>query len=136
MIPLGVKKDRLYVVKYQSANKEWICEPSVSIESLNGLETAKRTAKDFRLKATILPSGIKSKVTSFKWKTRRKDSDVSYDGTFTNETIEGCTYHLKKNENWYNDNITYVTLEIYINGSSEPIVSNTLTITGVHKFGI
>lgn len=132
----GVKKDRLYVVKYQSANKEWICEPSVSIESLDGLETPKRTAKDFRLKATILPSGIKGKVTSFKWKTRRKDSNVSHDGSFTNETIEGCTYHLEKNENWSSDNITYVTLEIYINGSSEPIVSNTLTITGVHRFGI
>lgn len=85
---------------------------------------------------TILPSGIKSKVKSFEWKTRRKDSGVSYDSTFTNETIEGCTYHLKQNDNWYNDNITYVTLEIYINGSSEPIVSNTLTITGVHRWGI
>lgn len=132
----GVKKDRLYVVKYQSANKEWICEPSVSIESLDGLETPKRTAKDFRLKATILPSGIKSKVTSFKWKTRRENNRVSKDGSFKNETIEGCTYHLDENENWSNDNITYVTLEIYINGSSEPIVSNILTITGVHKFGI
>lgn len=132
----GVKKDRLYVVKYQSANKEWICEPSVSIESLDGLETPKRTAKDFRLKATILPNGIKSKVTSFKWKTRRKNNRVSKDGSFKNETIEGCTYHLDENENWSSDNITYVTLEIYINGSSEPIVSNTLTITGVHRFGI
>lgn len=132
----GVKKDRLYVVKYQSANKEWICEPSVSIESLDGLETPKRTAKDFRLKATILPNGIKSKVTSFKWKTRRKNNRVSKDGSFKNETIEGCTYHLDQNENWSSDNITYVTLEIYINGSSEPIVSNTLTITGVHRWGI
>lgn len=132
----GVKKDRLYVVKYQSANKEWICEPSVSIESLDGLETPKRTAKNFRLKATILPSGIKSKVTRFEWKTRRENNRVSKDGSFTNETIEGCTYHLDENENWSSDNITYVTLEIYINGSSEPIVSNTLTITGVHKFGI
>lgn len=132
----GVKKDRLYVVKYQSANKEWICEPSVSIESLDGLETPKRTAKDFRLKATILPSGMKSKVTSFKWKTRRKNNRVSKDGSFKNETIEGCTYHLDENENWSSDNITYVTLEIYINGSSEPIVSNPLTITGVHRWGI
>ena len=132
----GVKKDRLYVVKYQSANKEWICEPSVSIESLDGLETPKRTAKNFRLKATILPSGIKSKVTRFEWKTRRENNRVSKDGSFTNETIEGCTYHLDENENWSSDNITYVTLEIYINGSSEPIVSNTLTITAVHKFGI
>lgn len=132
----GVKKDRLYVVKYQSANKEWICEPSVSIESLDGLETPKRTAKNFRLKATILPSGIKSKVTRFEWKTRRENNRVSKDGSFTNETIEGCTYHLDENENWSSDNITYVTLEIYINGSSEPIVSNTLTMTGVHKFGI
>lgn len=132
----GVKKDRLYVVKYQSTNKEWICEPSVSIESLDGLETPKRTAKDFRLTATILPSGIKSKVTSFKWKTRRENNRVSKDGSFTNETIEGCTYQLVANENWSSDNITYVTLEIYINGSSEPIVSNTLTITAVHRFGI
>lgn len=132
----GVKKDKLYIVKYQSTNKEWICEPSVSIESLDGLETPKRTAKNFRLKATILPSGIKSKVTRFEWKTRRENNRVSKDGSFTNETIEGCTYHLDENENWSSDNITYVTLEIYINGSSEPIVSNTLTITGVHKFGI
>ena len=84
---------------------------------------------------TILPSGIKSKVKSFEWKTKRKDSDVSYDGSFTNETIEGCTYHLDKNGKLLRDNITYVTLEIYINGSSEPIVSNTLTITGVHRWG-
>ena len=53
--------------------------------------------------------GIKSKVTSFKWKTRRKDSDVSYDGLFTNETIDGCTYHLEKNEDRHHDNVTYVT---------------------------
>lgn len=78
---------------------------------------------------TILLSGIKSKVTSFKWKTRREDSDVSYDGSFTNETIDGCTYHLEKNKDYINDNVTYVTLEIYINESSEPIVSNTLIIT-------
>lgn len=83
-----------------------------------------------------MPSGIKSKVTSFKWKTRRENNRVSKNGSFTNETIEGCAYHLEKNDNWYNDNITYVTLEIYINGSSEPIVSNTLTITGVHRWGI
>lgn len=76
-----------------------------------------------------MPSGIKSKVTSFKWKTRREDSDVSYDGSFTNETIDGCTYHLEMNKDYINDNVTYVTLEIYINGSSEPIVSNTLIIT-------
>lgn len=78
-----------------------------------------------------MPSGIKSKVTSFKWKTRREDSDVSYDGSFTNETIDGCTYHLEKNEKLLRDNVTYVTLEIYIKGSSEPIVSNTLTITAL-----
>lgn len=130
----GVKKDKLYVVKYQSTNKEWICEPSVSIESLDGLETARRTAKDFRLKATILPSGIKSKVTRFEWKTRRKDSNVSKDGSFTNETIEGCTYHLKQNDNISYDNVTYVTLEIYINGASEPIISNTLTITALKRW--
>ena len=56
----GVKKDKLYVVKYQSTNKEWICEPSVSIESLDGLETPRRKAKDFRLNLNfswfILPS--------------------------------------------------------------------------------
>lgn len=74
-------------------------------------------------------SGLKSKVTSFKWKTRRKHSYGSYDGLFTNETIEGCTYHLGKNENLIYDNVTYVTLEIYINGANEPIISNTLTIT-------
>lgn len=130
----GVKKDKLYVVKYQSTNKEWICEPSVSIESLDGLETPRRKAKDFRLKATILPSGIKSKVTSFKWKTRRKDSNVSKDGSFTNETIEGCTYHLKQNDDIFNDNVTHVTLEIYINGANEPIISNTLTITALKRW--
>lgn len=83
---------------------------------------------------TILPSGIKSKVKSFEWKTRRKDSDVSYDGLFTNETIDGCTYHLEKNEDRHHDNITYVTLEIYINGASEPIISNTLTITALKRW--
>lgn len=81
---------------------------------------------------TILPSGIKSKVKSFEWKTKRKDSDVSYDGKFTNETtIEGCTYHLDKNKDYINDN---VTLEIYINGANEPIISNTLTITALKRW--
>lgn len=79
---------------------------------------------------TILPSGLKRKVTRFNWKTRRKDSNVSKDGSFKNyPTIEGCTYHLKQNDNIFNDNVTYVTLEIYINGANEPIISNTLTIT-------
>lgn len=82
---------------------------------------------------TILPSGIKSKVTSFKWKTKRKDSDVSYDGSFTNETIEGCTYHLDKNGKLLRDNVTYVTLEIYINGANESRISNTLTITALKR---
>lgn len=76
-------------------------------------------------------SGIKSKVTSFKWKTKRKDHNVSYDGSFTNDIIEGCTYHLQKNKNIIHDNVTYVTLEIYINDANEPIISNTLTITAL-----
>lgn len=80
---------------------------------------------------TILLSGIKSKVTSFKWKTKRKDHNVSYDGSFTNDIIEGCTYHLDKNENLIYDNVTYFTLEIYINDANEPIISNTLTITAL-----
>lgn len=64
-------------------------------------------------------SGIKSKVKSFKWKTKRKDSDVSKDCSFKNyPTIEGCTYHLDKNKDYIHDNVTYVTLEIYINGVS------------------
>lgn len=88
----------------------------------------------FKFGKTILPSGIKSKVKSFEWKTRRKDSDVSYDGLFTNETIDGCTYHLEKNEDRHHDNVTYVTLEIYINGASEPIISNTLTITALKRW--
>ncbi len=84
---------------------------------------------------TILSSGIKSKVTSFKWKTRRKDSDASKDCSFKNyPTIEGCTFHLEKNKNVIHDNVTYVTLKIYINGSSEPIVSNTLTITALKRW--
>lgn len=84
---------------------------------------------------TILPSGIKSKVKSFGWKTRRKDSDASKDCSFKNyPTIEGCTYHLDKNKDYINDNVTYVTLEIYINGSSEPIISNTLTITALKRW--
>lgn len=78
--------------------------------------------------------GIKSKVTSFKWKTRRKDSDVSYDGLFTNETIDGCTYHSEKNDNVIHDNVTYVTLKIYINGANEPIISNALTITALKRW--
>lgn len=81
-----------------------------------------------------MPSGIKSKVTSFKWKTRRKDSDASKDCSFKNyPTIEGCTYHLEKNKDYINDNVTYVTLEININGANEPIISNTLTITAFKK---
>ena len=84
---------------------------------------------------TILPSGIKSKVTSFKWKTRKKDSDASKDCSFKNyPTLEGCIYHLEKNKDYINDNVTYVTLEIYINGSSEPIISNTLTITALKRW--
>ena len=83
---------------------------------------------------TILLSGIKSKVTSFKWKTKRKDHNVSYDGSFTNDTIEGCSYHLDKSENLIYDNVTYVTLKIYINGAKEPIISNTLTITALKRW--
>lgn len=82
-----------------------------------------------------MPSSIKSKVTSFKWKTRKKDNDASKDCSFKNyPTLEGCTYHLKKNKNIVYDNVTYVTLEIYINGSSEPIISNTLTITALRSW--
>lgn len=81
-----------------------------------------------------MPSGIKSKVKSFEWKTRRKHSDVSYDGLFTNETIDGCTYHLEKNEDRHHDNVTYVALEIYIDGANEPIISNTLTITALKRW--
>lgn len=66
----------------------------------------------------ILLSGIKSRVTSFKWKTRKKDSDASKDCSFKNETIEGCTYHLEKNGKLLRDNVTYVTLKIYIDGVS------------------
>lgn len=83
----------------------------------------------------ILPSSIKSKVKRFEWKTRRKVSDASKDCSFKNyPTIEGCTYHLKKNKNIVYDNVTYVTLEIYINGASEPIISNTLTITALKRW--
>lgn len=81
-----------------------------------------------------MPSGIKSKVTSFKWKTRRKDSDASKDCSLKNyPTIEGCTYHLEKNKDYINDNVTYVTLEIYIDGVNKPIISNTLTIAAFKK---
>lgn len=84
---------------------------------------------------TILPSSIKSKVKSFMWKTRRKDSNVSKDGSFKNyPTIEGCIYHLEKNKNVINDNVTYVTLEIYIDGANEPIISNALTITALRSW--
>lgn len=83
----------------------------VYLDFFNRINTSK-----FGIK--ILPSGIKSKVTRFEWKTRRKDSNVSKDGSFTNETIEGCTYHLEKNKDYINDNVTYVTLEIYIDGVS------------------
>lgn len=84
---------------------------------------------------TILPSGIKSKVKSYEWKTRRKDSDASKDCSFKNyPTIEGCTYHLEKNKNVINYNVTYVTLKIYIDGANEPIISNTLTITALKKY--
>lgn len=83
---------------------------------------------------TILLSGIKSKVTSFKWKTRRENNRVSKNGSFTNETIEGCAYHLEKNDDYIYDNVTYVTLEIYINGANEPIISNTLTITALKRW--
>ncbi len=82
-----------------------------------------------------MPSGIKSKVTSFKWKTRKKDSDASKDCLFKNyPTLEGCTYHLEKNKNVIHDNVTYVTLEININGANEPIISNTLTITALKRW--
>lgn len=83
---------------------------------------------------TILPSSIKSKVKSFEWKTRGKDGNVSKYGSFKNyPTIEGCTYHLEKNENIIHDNVTYVTLEIYIDGANEPIISNILTITALRN---
>lgn len=81
-----------------------------------------------------MPSGIKSKATRFKWKTRRENNRVSKDGLFTNKIIEGCTYHLDKNKDYINDNVTYVTLKIYINESNEPIVSNTLTITALKRW--
>lgn len=73
-------------------------------------------------------------MTSFKWKARRENNRVSKDGLFTNKIIEGCTYHLDKNKDYINDNGTYVTLEIYIDGASEPIISNTLTITALKRW--
>lgn len=79
-----------------------------------------------------MPSSIKNKVKSFEWKTRRKVSDASKDCSFKNyPTIEECTYHLEKNENRHHDNVTYLTLEIYIDGANEPIISNPLTITAL-----
>lgn len=48
--------------------------------------------------------------------------------------IQLCTYHLEKNKNVINENATYVTLEIYIDGANEPIFSNTLTITVLKKY--
>lgn len=84
----------------------------VYLDFFNRINTSK-----FGIK--ILPSGIKSRVTSFKWKTRKKDSDASKDCSFKNyPTLEGCTYHLDKNKDYINDNVTYVTLEIYIDGVS------------------
>lgn len=89
----------------------------------------------YKFDIKILPSSIKSKVKRFEWKTRRKDSDASKDCSFKNyPTIEGCTYHLEKNKNVINDNVTYVTLEIYIDGANEPIISNTLTITPLRSW--
>lgn len=80
-------------------------------------------------------SSIKSKVTSFKWKTRRKDSDASKDCSFKNySTIEGCTYHFERNEDRHHDNVTYVTLEIYIDGANGPIILNPLTITALKSW--
>lgn len=100
----------------------------VYLDFFNGINTSK-------FGKTILPSGIRSKVTSFKWKTRRKDSNANKDVSFKNyPTIEGCTYHLEKNKDYINDNVTYVTLEIYINGANEPIISNTLTITALKRW--
>lgn len=82
-----------------------------------------------------MPSSIKSKVKSFEWKTRRKVSDASKDCSFKNyPTIEECTYHLEKNKNVINDNVTYVTLGFYINGANEPIISNTFTITPLRSW--
>lgn len=48
--------------------------------------------------------------------------------------IQLCTYHLEKNKNVINDNVTYVALEIYIDGANEPIISNTLTITALRSW--
>lgn len=60
--------------------------------------------------------------------------NVSKYGSFKNNpTIEGCTYHLEKNDKLLRDNVTYVTLGIYINGANEPIISNTLTITALRN---
>ena len=72
---------------------------------------------------------------SFEWKTKRKDSNLSKDGLFKKyPTIEGCTYHSEKNDNVIRDNVTYVTLEIYIDGANEPIISNALTITALKRW--
>lgn len=40
---------------------------------------------------------------------------------------------LEKNKNIVYDNVTYVTLKIYIDGANEPIISNTLTITALKR---
>lgn len=81
-----------------------------------------------------MPSSIKKQSEKFRVENRKKHSYGSYDGSFTNETtLEGCTYHLDKNKDYINDNVTYVTLEIYIDGVNEPIISNTLTITAFKK---
>lgn len=40
---------------------------------------------------------------------------------------------LDKNKDYINDNVTYVTLEIYIDGVNKPIISNILTITALRN---
>lgn len=65
----------------------------------------------------------------------KKDSDASKDSSFKKyPTLEGCTYHLEKNKNVVYDNVTYVTLEIFIDGVNEPIILNKLTITTLKRW--
>lgn len=67
-------------------------------------------------------------VVKFEWKQQRQ-RDVSGDGTFSDKTVNSCTFTTKVNHNIIYDNKIDVWLVITIKGKADPIISNKVTLT-------
>lgn len=121
--------------KFSTNNQFWeidyvVTKPlqSVTIKEKNDIySSGKRQAATFNIIATFNPSDFDEFVVSFEWKQKRKDTEVSSDGTFANAKLEGTTFNTVANKNVRHDNKIDVWLEITLKGREAPVVSNTLT---------